>query len=126
MDKKYTVLLVEDDAFLARIYATALEAQGFRLSLASNGEDGLKLVEREKPDIIILDILLPEMDGYEFLEKIKADQGSANIPVLVLSNLGQKEDVDKAMQLGASRYLIKAHALPQHVLRNINEILNIA
>ena len=125
MDKKYSILLVEDDAFLARIYATALEAQGFRVSLASNGEDGLKLVEREKPDMIILDILLPQMDGYEFLESVKNNQLSANIPVLVLSNLGQKEDVDKAMQLGASRYLIKAHSMPQNVIRNIKDILNI-
>lgn len=117
------MLLVEDDAFLARIYAQKFEDEGFGVHLAGTGEEGLTMALRDKPSIIVLDILLPGIDGFEVLEKLKQDPATQSIPVVVLSNLGQKEDVDKATGLGAAGYLIKAHALPQDVLRKANEVL---
>ncbi len=121
--EKPSVLLIEDDAFLARIYAQKFEEAGYGVHVAGTGEEGLTLALRDKPSILVLDILLPGMDGFEVLEKLKQDAATQQIPVVVLSNLGQKEDVDKATNLGAAGYLIKAHALPQDLLRKANEIL---
>ena len=125
MNDKRSVLFVEDDAFLARIYAKTFEDGGFEVRLASNGEDGLKLAARDRQDLIILDILLPGIDGFEVLEKLKADPATKDVPVIVLSNLGQREDVERATGLGAAGYMIKAHALPQEVVRKAKEILKI-
>jgi CheY-like chemotaxis protein len=82
------------------------------------------LAEREKPAIILLDILLPHMDGFEFLEKIKADPALRSIPILVITNMSGREDVERANSLGATGYLIKAHALPKDVVRKIQSILD--
>jgi CheY-like chemotaxis protein len=121
---KKTVLLIEDDGFLASIYSQKLEFEGFEVSFATNGEDGLKLAQKEPPDLILLDILMPRMDGFEVLEKLKADPETKNIKVLVLSNLGQKEDVERCLKLGADGYVIKAHSLPHETVKRIKEILN--
>ncbi|HPN15280.1 MAG TPA: response regulator [bacterium] len=121
--EKIPVLLIEDDAFLAKIYAQKLEDEGFDVSLASNGEDGLKLALREPPACVLLDILLPGADGFEILQKMKAEQALVKVPVVIISNLGQREDVQKAMSAGAAGYLIKAHSLPQDVARKVKEIL---
>jgi len=123
MDEKKSILLVEDDAFLAKIYAKTFEDAGFDVHLASNGEDGLKLAARDKTDIVLLDILLPNMDGFEVLEKLKADEATKNIPVVILSNLGQREDVDRALNSGAAGYLIKAHTMPQKAVGKVKEVL---
>jgi two-component system phosphate regulon response regulator PhoB/two-component system alkaline phosphatase synthesis response regulator PhoP len=120
---KQKVLIIEDDGFLASIYAQKLELEGFEVAFATNGEDGLKLAQKDKPDIILLDLLMPQMDGFEVLEKVKADPATKDIKVLVLSNLGQKEDVDRCMKLGAVGYIIKAHSLPEETVKRIKEIL---
>lgn len=121
---KQRVLLVEDDGFLASIYAQKLEVEGYDVSFATNGEDGLKLALKDKPDLILLDLLMPKMDGFEMLERLKADEALKAIPVLVLSNLGQKEDVERVIKLGAAGYVIKAHSLPHETVKRIKEILH--
>lgn len=126
MNEKKSVLFIEDDAFLARIYVKTFEDCGFEVRLASNGEDGLKLAARDRQDLIILDILLPGMDGFEVLEKLKADPAVKDVPVIILSNLGQRDDVERATDLGAAGYMIKAHALPQEVARKAKEVLKIS
>ncbi len=123
--EKIPILLIEDDAFLAKIYAQKLEDEGFDVSLSSNGEDGLRLALREPPACVLLDILLPGADGFEILNKMKAEQTLVDVPVVIISNLGQREDVQKAMNAGAVGYLIKAHSLPQDVARKVKEILKI-
>jgi len=120
---KQKILIIEDDGFLASIYAQKLELEGFEVAFATNGEDGLKLAQKDKPDLILLDLLMPQMDGFEVLEKVKADPTIKDIKVLVLSNLGQKEDVDRCMKLGAVGYMIKAHSLPEETVKRIKEIL---
>lgn len=122
---KIPILLIDDDAFLAQIYTQKLEIEGFDVHLAGSGEDGLKLVVREPPACILLDILLPGMDGFEVLEKLKADEETAKIPVIMVSNMGQREDVERAKQLGATSYLIKSHTLPGDVLRKVKEVLGL-
>ena len=121
--QKTKVLIVEDDSFLAGIYASKFEKEGFKVSLALDGEIGLKLVKKEKPDIILLDVLLPKLDGFEVLEKLKADVATASIPVVLLTNLGQKEDVDKGLKLGAADYLIKAHFMPAETVEKVKKVL---
>ncbi|MBP9868993.1 response regulator [Patescibacteria group bacterium] len=121
---KQRVLLVEDDGFLASIYAQKLEVEGYDVSFATNGEDGLKLAQKDHPDLILMDILMPKMDGFEMLERLKADDTTKAIPVLVLSNLGQKEDVERCIKLGAAGYVIKAHSLPHETVKRIKEILH--
>lgn len=117
------ILIVEDDSFLAGIYHDKFTQSGYMVVSAENGEDGLLLAQRELPDIILLDILLPKMDGFDVLKALKSDFKTRQIPVVVLSNLGQKEDIDKGMALGAKGYLIKAHFMPKETVEKIKAIL---
>ena len=123
--KKTKVLIVEDDTFLAGIYASKFEKEGFEVFLGIDGEAGYKLAKKELPDIVLLDVLLPKMDGFEVLEKLKADPDEAvkKIPVILLTNLGQKEDVDKGLKLGAADYLIKAHFMPAETVEKVKKVL---
>lgn len=123
---KNKILIVEDDAFLASIYAQKLELEGFDVSFATNGDDGITLARKDHPDLVLLDLrLVPEkMDGFAMLEHLKTDAALKTIPVLVLTNLGQKEDVERCMRLGAAGYIIKAHSLPHETVKRIKEILH--
>lgn len=122
--KKVKILIVEDDTFLAGIYANKFEKEGFEICLGTDGEMGLKTAQKEKPDIVLLDILLPKLDGFEVLEKLKADAATKSIPVILLTNLGQKEDVDKGLKLGAADYLIKAHFMPSETVDKVKKVLS--
>jgi CheY-like chemotaxis protein len=90
---------------------------------AEDGLKGLEMVKKEDPDIILLDILMPKMDGFAVLDALKKDKATANIPVVLLTNLGQKEDVKKGFEKGAVGYLIKAHFMPSEVVEKIKKIL---
>ncbi len=125
-DKKVKVLIVDDDAFLSGIYATKLELDGFEVVTARDGEEGLKAAMREKPDLILLDVLMPKLDGFEVLKRLKADAETKPIPVIMLTNLGQKEDIEKGLQDGAVDYLIKAHFVPAEAVDKIKKVLNMA
>jgi DNA-binding response OmpR family regulator len=124
MDKdKAHILLVEDDVFLSNIYQKKFEMEGFKISTADNGEKGLADAKRKKPDIILLDVLLPKLDGFAVLEKLKEDPATKEIPVILLTNLGQKDDVKKGLESGAADYLIKAHFKPSEVVDKVKKIL---
>lgn len=121
------VLLVEDDPFLIDIYTTKLKEEGFLVDIATTGQDCLEKLEKERFDLLILDIVLPGIDGWEILEKIKKERDKKIIKkdfkILVLSNLGQKEEIEKGLKLGADKYLIKAHYTPLEVIKEIKETL---
>ena len=117
------VLLVEDDNFLAQIYKKRFELAGYKVTLAENGEVGLVEVKKKRPDIILLDILMPLMDGFAVLVQLKENPDWATIPVVMLTNLGQKEDVEKGFALGAEDYLIKAHFKPSETVAKVQAIL---
>lgn len=121
--KKRKLLLVEDDTFLAGIYVSKFDQAGFDTLLAIDGVTGLELAQKELPDVIILDILLPKMDGFEVLERLKADPKTKNIPVILLTNLSQQEDVERGLRLGAADYLIKAHFVIEDIIAKINKVL---
>ncbi len=123
---KIHVLLVEDDVFLSGIYKKKFEMEGFSISTADNGEKGLNDAKKKKPDIILLDILLPKMDGFTVLEKLKADPEVKEIPVILLTNLGQKDDVEKGLEVGAADYLIKAHFKPSEIVDKVKKILKLS
>lgn len=117
------ILLVEDDSFLAGMYVTKLTLEGFTVELATDGKQGLKLAKEFRPDLILLDIILPKMDGFAVLQTLKADRATKDIPVLLLTNVGQKESVKKGLGLGAADYLIKAHFLPSEVIEKITTLV---
>lgn len=105
------VLIVEDDEFLRSLAAKRLEKEGYSVSVAIDGEKAVSAATDGVPDVILLDLLLPGMNGFEVLEKVRAVDNLKNIPVIVFSNLGQKEDIEKAKGLGATDFLIKATSL---------------
>lgn len=117
------ILVVEDDKFLRELISQKLVKEQYDVTSAIDGEDGVKKIKAEKPDIILLDLILPGIDGFEVLSKIKDDPSTSSIPVIILSNLGQKEDVEKGLKLGAVDYLIKAHFTPGEIIEKIKMIL---
>jgi len=118
-----TILIIEDDKFLRELIARKLIKEGYEISEAVDGEEGMKKVKEEKPDLVLLDLILPGIDGFEVLSKMKEDPALASIPVIILSNLGQKEDVEKGLKLGAVDYLIKAHFTPGEIIEKIKAAL---
>lgn len=123
--EKKKILIVEDDSFVMDIYRTKLEQEGFEIETASNGMEALKKMEEEKliPDLILLDIVMPYVDGLEVLRKVRKTDSVKNVPVILLTNLSQKEEVDEGLSLGANDYLIKSHFTPSEVLEKINKYL---
>ena len=108
-EKQTHILIIEEDAFQAEIYQKNFEMNGFKVSMASNGEKGLADIKKKKPDIILLDVLLPKLDGFAVLKAAKSDPTIKNIPIIFLTNLGQKDDVRRGLDEGAADYLIKTH-----------------
>lgn len=121
--KTIKILLVEDDPFLLSMYATKFELEKFQVISAEDGEIGLHLVKKTKPDIILLDILMPKMNGFEVLERLKKDPETRKIPVILLTNLNQKDEIERGMSLGADDYLIKAHFMPSEVVEKIKKVI---
>ena len=121
MPKK--ILIVEDDKFLRELIVRKLTNEGYQVSEATDGESGVKAIKAEKPDLVLLDLILPGIDGFEALTRIRQDQETAGIPVIILSNLGQKEDIERGLKLGATDYLIKAHFAPGEIVEKITAIL---
>jgi DNA-binding response OmpR family regulator len=120
---KQTILLVEDDEFLANMYKTKLELEKYNVIMASNGESALRIINEKELDLILLDIVLPKISGFEVITRIKASKTSKKTPVIMLTNLGQKEDIEKGLKLGADEYLIKAHFLPSEVITKIKKLI---
>ena len=116
------VLLVEDDPLLIDIYTTKFKERGFDVVVVDRGEKVLETVRGEKPDIVILDIVLHHQDGWSVLRQIKEDKDLKSTKIVVLSNLGQKEEVEKGLKLGAAQYLIKAHYTPSQVVQEIEKL----
>ncbi len=117
------ILVVEDDGFLLSMYATKLNLENYKVVQATTGVQALKVVSKELPDLILLDLKLPEMDGFEVLKNLKANKETNSIPVIVLTNYSEKEHIDQCFSLGATDYLIKAHFVPSEVVSKIKKIL---
>lgn len=121
---KKKILIVEDQAGFRLIYRGVLEHEGFEIIEAPDGEKGWELAKTEHPDIILLDLILPKMSGYEVLEKIRSDEKTKNIPVIIFSVLGADKDIEKAVQLGANDFRIKGENSPMIMAKKIKQLLD--
>ena len=119
----YKILLVEDDKFLRELIARKLIQEEYEVSEVVDGEEALKFLAKERPDLVLLDLILPGIDGFEVLSRLKEDVNLASIPVIILSNLGQKEDVERGLKLGAVDYLVKAHFTPNEIIEKVKNSL---
>lgn len=107
-EEKY-VLIVEDDPFYSNIYKTKIEKEGLAAMLAGDGDKAIKIAKEKKPTLVVLDLIMPGKDGFQTLEELKKDEGLKDVPVIVLSNLSQEEDMKRVMDLGAKEYIIKSN-----------------
>jgi DNA-binding response OmpR family regulator len=117
------ILIIEDDKFLRELISRKLAGENFEAVDAVDGESGIKKVKEERPDLVLLDLILPGIDGFEVLAKIKEDPAVASVPVIILSNLGQRDDVERGLRLGAVDYLVKAHFTPNEIIKKVQEVL---
>ena len=117
------IVVIEDDKILLKALNIELLSSGFEVLSADNGKAGLELVKKEKPDLVLLDLILPEMHGFEVLKLLKEDEELRVIPVVILSDLGQVLDIEKGMSLGAKDYHVKAANDLSKLSKKINEIL---
>lgn len=120
---KDKILIVEDEATLQKALTDVLDQEGYNVISALDGMRGLELANQEKPDLILLDIILPKMDGFEILKKIKGNKETSEIPVIILTNLSDLDNIQKALDLGATTYLVKADFHLEDVLKKVREIL---
>lgn len=120
-NNKKKILIIEDEKALLDVLSKKIKGEGFDVITAKDGQDGLEKIKKDKPDLIVLDMMLPKIDGFGVLEKIKKDK--VNIPVVIVSNSGQPVDIDRALKLGASDYLIKTELEPADVIEKIHRCL---
>jgi len=118
------ILIIEDDKLLRKVIGKKLVMENYKVVEAMDGEEGLKFSESEQPDLILLDLVLPEIDGFEVLARLKKNPNTLKIPVIILSNLGDEEKVEKGLKLGAVDYLIKAQLNPGDIINKIKKVLN--
>ena len=119
------IAIIEDDQVISQMYRMKFEADGYDVQLANNGKHGVELVEAFLPDIILLDLQMPEMNGVEALEIIRANDWGKNIPVMILTNLGEEEAPKKLRTLGIHSYIVKANLTPRQVAQRVREALNL-
>ena len=120
---KAKVLIIEDDKFFIDLLAKRLSQAGFSVLFANDGKSGLTIIKTEKPAAVLLDVLLPETDGFEVLSQIKADESTKSIPVILLSNLGSKENLEKSQKFGAFNFMIKATVSLDQIIKETNRAI---
>jgi CheY-like chemotaxis protein len=120
------ILVAEDDRFLRKAAETTLKREGYTVVTAADGEEALRAARAEPPDLVLLDLIMPKMQGFEVLRALKQDANTAHIPVIILSNLGQERDVQQAMDSGAAAYFIKADLSLKDLVRRVEETLGSA
>ncbi|MDP2663900.1 MAG: response regulator [bacterium] len=118
-----TILFIEDESALQKTFSEVLDQEGYKVISALDGELGLKLAKEKKPDLILLDLILPKVHGFEVLKGLKGDEATRDIPVIVLTNLEGVGDVEKALELGATTYLVKATYSLEEVIGKIKKTL---
>lgn len=117
------ILLIEDDPFLIDIYSTKMKEAGFEVEVTDDGGEAITKIVEQKPDLVLLDIVLPSVNGWEILRSIKKDSSLSNVKVIILSNLGEREEIERGIKAGAVKYLVKAHYTPTEVIKEIRKIL---
>jgi DNA-binding response OmpR family regulator len=123
MSTKQKILLIEDDKMLLEMYTAKFTREGFDISTAENGSEGLKAAREMKPDMVLLDIIMPKLDGFATLKEIRKDEGIKDVPVILLTNLGQDQDIQKGKDLGADDYFVKANHTPTEIVEKVQDLL---
>lgn len=118
-----SILIIEDDPLVSRMYQAAFKFEGFKVEVAYTGREGLNALKAERPTVILLDVMMPEMSGVEVLSEIKDDPKTRAIPVIVLTNLSGTVDAEKALELGAIQFLVKSQYKPKEIVAKVKEIL---
>ena len=121
---KATILVVEDDKFLRELIAQKLQKEGFETQVAIEAAEAFKIINEKKPDLILLDLVLPGMDGFAMKALLKKRPETADIPIIILSNLGEKEDIERAMNDGVADYLIKANFTTSEIVDKVRAVLS--
>ena len=123
-NRKKSILIVEDEPDLAEVYSTLLKQSGYKVAVAHNGKDALKVAATHKPELILLDLRMPIMDGVEFLKKYDLKKSHPDVRVVVFSNYDLQDEIDDAYRLGADRYVLKAWASPRELLQIVEDSLS--
>lgn len=118
------VLIVEDDPLISRMYQRVFGFEGFEVEMARDGEQGLEKMKDSKPDLVLLDVMMPKVTGIEVLEEMKATKSLKSIPVIVLTNLSGMKDAETAIEMGAVKFIVKSDNKPTEVVKQVREILN--
>lgn len=117
------IAIIEDDAAIHQMYRMKFETEGFDVQLASDGESGVELIKKFHPDIALLDLQMPEVSGLEALREIRAQSWGKDLPVIILTNLGEEESPDELKDLGISGYIVKADLTPRQVVARVKSVL---
>lgn len=117
------ILLVEDDQYIIDVYKTKLEKEGYRVIVVQDGKDFFPILEKENPDLILLDIVLPHVDGWEILKALRKNPKFKEKKVVIISNLSQREEIEKAREFGVIKFLVKAHYTPSEIVEEIKKII---
>lgn len=125
-EKKPTVFIIEDDPFVLRIYQRKLGNSGINVQLATNGVEGFERMKEAPPNLILMDLVMPQKDGFELIEDIKRTPSLQHIPIIVLSNLSQEKDIDRVKGMGVEEYFVKAHTSIHAVVDRVNQLLGIS
>jgi len=120
---KKKILIVEDDAFLSSLLKTRIQGDGFEALLASDGDMALKILQEEKPDLVLLDVILPKRSGFELIESLQSDPRFKSVPIVIISNLGQEADIIRGKELGVVDYFVKARISIDDLLKKVREHL---
>ena len=120
--KQKIILFVEDNPAIQKTFGEILTQEGYQVISAADGEVGISLAKKEKPDLILLDLILPKKDGFEVLKELKAEEQTKEIPVIVLSVLEGSEDIQKAIETGANSYLVKSDYTPEELIKKVKEV----
>ena len=121
--KKRHILIVEDEPFLVEMYKARFEQEGYKVDISINGSGVVEMVKKMKPDMVLLDVVMPEKDGYSVLKELKKDKETKMIPVLVFSNLGQDDEIKKGLELGADLYFIKSNYTPSQLVMEVEKLI---
>ena len=122
-NEKKKILIIDDDPFIADMYIMKFKEEGFDVEAAKDGKLGLERALAYHPDVILLDVVMPSIDGFEVLQKLRENESFGHPKIIFLTNFGQKEDIDRGLQLGADDYIIKAHFTPSEVAEKVKGVL---
>lgn len=117
------VLLIEDDPFLSVLLGNRLKKEGMEVIVVKSGAEAIQTLKSQKPDLVLLDIILPEKSGFEVMEEIKADPQVPEVPIIIISNLGQEADIERGTELGAVEYIIKARTPIDELVKRVKDFL---